>query len=90
MQVAFREGNRRDAAFMQFGDIAVPNQSVHIYLVATRPGQDRPAAGSIAFSAVQDDPKSSPSPTQVQPWGRIRLTASIASPVAHTCDATRS
>jgi hypothetical protein len=90
MHVAFREGNRLDAALIQFGEIAVPNQSDHIYLVATRPGQDRPAAASIAFSADQDDPESNPSSTQIQPWGRIRLTASIAPPFTYTCDTTRS
>jgi hypothetical protein len=62
------DGMRR---FIQFGDIAVPNQSDHIYLVATRPGPDRPVAASIAFSADQDDPESNPTPGQVQPKSNL-------------------
>ena len=37
----FREGERLDAAFTQFGDVSVPNQSGHIYLVTNRNGQYR-------------------------------------------------
>jgi hypothetical protein len=37
----FREGERLDAAFTQFGEVAVPNQSGHIYLVTNRNGQHR-------------------------------------------------
>src|SRR5437868_6321481 len=37
----FREGERLDAAFTQFGEVAVPNQSGHIYLVTNRHGQHR-------------------------------------------------
>jgi hypothetical protein len=84
MHVAFREGNRGDAAFIQFGDIAVPNQSDHIHLVATRPGSDSPVAASIPFSADQDDTESNPSPTlgADSPDGVNCATS--------TCDATRS
>jgi transcriptional regulator with XRE-family HTH domain len=39
--LAFREGERLDAAFTQFGQVAVPNQSGHIYLVTNRHGQHR-------------------------------------------------
>jgi transcriptional regulator with XRE-family HTH domain len=39
--LAFREGERLDAAFTQFGEVAVPNQSGHIYLVTNRNGQHR-------------------------------------------------
>lgn len=39
--LAFREGERLDAAFTQFGEVAVPNQSGHIYLVTNRHGQHR-------------------------------------------------
>ena len=39
--LAFRESDRQDAAFTQFGDVAVPNQSGHIYLVTNRHGQHR-------------------------------------------------
>ena len=37
----FREGERLDAAFTQFGEVAVPNQSGHVYLVTNRHGQHR-------------------------------------------------
>src|ERR1044072_7960618 len=37
----FREAARLDAAFAQFGEVAVPNQSGHIYLVTNRHGQHR-------------------------------------------------
>jgi transcriptional regulator with XRE-family HTH domain len=39
--LVFREGERLDAAFTQFGEVAVPNQSGHIYLVTNRHGQHR-------------------------------------------------
>src|SRR3984957_1808887 len=37
----FREGERLDAAYTQFSEVAVPNQSGHIYLVTNRHGQHR-------------------------------------------------
>ena len=37
----FREAERHDAAFTQFGEISIPNQSGHIYLVTNRHGQYR-------------------------------------------------
>ncbi len=37
----FHESEREDAAFTQFGEVAVPNQSGHIYLVTNRHGQHR-------------------------------------------------
>jgi transcriptional regulator with XRE-family HTH domain len=37
----FREGERMDVAFTQFGEVAVPHQSGHIYLVTNRAGQHR-------------------------------------------------
>src|SRR3954462_16023189 len=39
--LAFRESDRQDAAYTQFGEVAVPNQSGHIYLVTNRHGQHR-------------------------------------------------
>lgn len=39
--LAFREGERLDVAFTQFGEVAVPHQSGHIYLVTNRGGQHR-------------------------------------------------
>jgi transcriptional regulator with XRE-family HTH domain len=39
--LAFRESERHDAAYTQFGEVAVPNQSGHIYLVTNRHGQHR-------------------------------------------------
>jgi transcriptional regulator with XRE-family HTH domain len=39
--LVFREGERMDAAYTQFGEVAVPNQSGHIYLVTNRQGQHR-------------------------------------------------
>ena len=37
----FRESERIDAAFTQYGSVSVPNQSGHIYLVTNRYGQYR-------------------------------------------------
>ena len=37
----FREGERLDTDFSQFGEVAVPNQSGFIYLVTNRHGQHR-------------------------------------------------
>jgi transcriptional regulator with XRE-family HTH domain len=37
----FREGDRQDALYTQFGEVAVPNESGHIYLVTNRHGQHR-------------------------------------------------
>ena len=39
--LVFHEGERMDAAYTQFGEVAVPNQSGHIYLVTNRNGQHR-------------------------------------------------
>jgi transcriptional regulator with XRE-family HTH domain len=39
--LVFQESERQDAAFTQFGEVAVPNQSGHIYLVTNRHGQHR-------------------------------------------------
>ena len=39
--LTFRESKRLDAAFTQFGEVSVPNQSGHIYLVTNRHGQYR-------------------------------------------------
>ena len=39
--LVFHESERQDAAFTQFGEVAVPNQSGHIYLVTNRHGQYR-------------------------------------------------
>ena len=39
--LVFREGERLDADYSQFGEVAVPNQSGHIYLVTNRHGQHR-------------------------------------------------
>jgi transcriptional regulator with XRE-family HTH domain len=39
--LVFREGERQDAAYTQFGEVAVPNESGHIYLVTNRHGQHR-------------------------------------------------
>ena len=40
-RLVFRETERFDAAFTQFGEISIPNQSGHIYLVTNRYGQYR-------------------------------------------------
>ncbi len=40
-RLVFREGERLDMAFAQFGEVAVPNQSGHIYLVTNNNGQHR-------------------------------------------------
>ncbi len=39
--LSFRESERIDQAFTQFGSVAVPHQSGHIYLVTNRHGQHR-------------------------------------------------
>src|SRR3978361_1961505 len=39
--LVFREGERTDAAYTQFGEVAVPNQSGFVYLVTNRHGQHR-------------------------------------------------
>jgi transcriptional regulator with XRE-family HTH domain len=39
--LVFREAERLDTAFTQFGEVAVPNQSGHVYLVTNRHGQHR-------------------------------------------------
>ncbi len=39
--LSFREAERDDVAYTQFGDVAVPHQSGHIYLVTNRHGQHR-------------------------------------------------
>jgi transcriptional regulator with XRE-family HTH domain len=39
--LVFRETERFDAAFTQFGEVSIPNQSGHIYLVTNRHGQYR-------------------------------------------------
>lgn len=39
--LAFREFERLDAAFTQYGSVSVPNQSGHIYLITNRFGQYR-------------------------------------------------
>jgi len=39
--LSFRESDRQDAEYTQFGEVAVPNQSGHIYLVTNRHGQHR-------------------------------------------------
>jgi transcriptional regulator with XRE-family HTH domain len=39
--LVFREGERTDANYTQFGEVAVPNQSGFIYLVTNRHGQHR-------------------------------------------------
>ena len=40
-RLIFRETERYDAAFTQFGEVSIPNQSGHIYLVTNRHGQYR-------------------------------------------------
>jgi transcriptional regulator with XRE-family HTH domain len=39
--LGFREGERVDSTYTQFGEVAVPNQSGFIYLVTNRHGQHR-------------------------------------------------
>jgi len=39
--LAFREGERQDADYTQFGEVAVPNESGFVYLVTNRHGQHR-------------------------------------------------
>ncbi|MFV0295023.1 MAG: helix-turn-helix domain-containing protein [Hyphomicrobiaceae bacterium] len=39
--LVFREAERTDKEFSQFGQVAVPNQSGHVYLVTNRHGQHR-------------------------------------------------
>jgi transcriptional regulator with XRE-family HTH domain len=39
--LVFHESERQDAAYTQYGEVAMPNQSGHIYLVTNRHGQHR-------------------------------------------------
>ena len=39
--LVFRESERLDSAFTQYGDVSIPNQSGHVYLVTNRHGQYR-------------------------------------------------
>jgi transcriptional regulator with XRE-family HTH domain len=39
--LAFREADRLDASYTQYGEVAVPNQSGYVYLVTNRDGQHR-------------------------------------------------
>ena len=40
-RLVFREAERLDAEFSQYGEVAVPNQSGHVYLVSNRHGRHR-------------------------------------------------
>jgi transcriptional regulator with XRE-family HTH domain len=40
-RLIFREAERFDSAFTQYGEVSIPNQSGHIYLVTNRHGQYR-------------------------------------------------
>lgn len=40
-RLTFKEGDRLDRAFTQFGEVAVPSQSGHVYLVTNQNGQHR-------------------------------------------------
>jgi len=51
--LAFRESERLDAAFTQFGQVALPNQSGHVYLVTNRHGQHRLITVSRPTIAVE-------------------------------------
>ena len=42
-RLKFREVGRKDDAYSQFGSVAIPNQSGHVYLVTNRHGQHRMA-----------------------------------------------
>ena len=53
----FREGERLDAAYTQWGEVAVPNQSGFIYLVTNRHGQH--IAAPIAFLPAKNIPNPS-------------------------------
>lgn len=39
--LAFRESERKDAAYTHFGCVSVPNQTGHVYLITNRHGQHR-------------------------------------------------
>lgn len=42
-RLKFREVGRKDSAYSQFGSVAIPHQSGHVYLVTNRHGQHRTA-----------------------------------------------
>jgi DNA-binding phage protein len=56
--LVFREADRLDTAFTQFGSVSVPQQSGHFYLVTNRHGQyriivlGRPASGGALYGIV--------------------------------------
>ena len=61
--LVFREGERLDAAYTQYGEVSVPNQSGHIYLVTNRHGQHRLITVSrptISARCTASSPRCSP------------------------------
>jgi transcriptional regulator with XRE-family HTH domain len=76
--LVFHEGERLDAAFTQFGEVAVPNQSGHIYLVTNRHGQHRLI--TVARRAISEEMYGIIT-TLLQ--GRGSLLTPIAAPIAY-------
>ena len=72
----FREGERLDAAYTQYGEVAVPNQSGHIYLVTNRHGQHRLI--TVSRPTILGEMYGIITTLLVQAWRRNRSLASPA------------
>jgi transcriptional regulator with XRE-family HTH domain len=76
--LVFRESERQDAAYTQFGEVSVPNQSGHIYLVTNRHGQYRLI--TLARLAISDEMYGIITTLLA---GRGSLLTPIAAPIAY-------
>ena len=76
--LGFRESERQDAAYTQFGEVSVPNQSGHIYLVTNRHGQYRLI--TLARLAISDEMYGIITTLLA---GRGSLLTPIAAPIAY-------
>ncbi len=76
--LVFRESERQDAAYTQFGEVSVPNQSGHIYLITNRHGQYRLI--TVARLAISDEMYGIITTLLA---GRGSLLTPIAAPIAY-------
>ena len=74
----FHESERQDAAYTQYGEVAVPNQSGHIYLVTNRHGQHRLI--TVARLAISDEMYGIITTLLAGPGSRL---TPIAAPIAY-------
>jgi hypothetical protein len=76
--LVFHERERQDAAYTQFGEVSVPNESGHIYLVTNRHGQYRLI--TVARLAISDEMYGIITTLLA---GRGSLLTPIAAPIAY-------